>query len=75
MALSNSLKLNCYKNQFLQQFIYVKHIDCSGAWAWTKDSCQLATRRERLRLPLMTVGARSNGVIEELKGSKVVGLK
>ena len=33
-ALSNSLKLECYKNKF----IFVKHMDCSGAWAWTKDN-------------------------------------
>ena len=36
-ALPNSLKLECYKNKFLKQFIFVKHMDCRGAWAWTKD--------------------------------------
>ena len=37
-ALPNSLKLECYKNKFLKQFIFVKHMDCRGAWARTKDN-------------------------------------
>lgn len=67
-ALSNSLKLECYKNKF----IFVKHMDCSGAWAWTKDNKRAGGGE---RLPLTIVGARSNGVVEELKGSRGCGIE
>ena len=71
-ALPNSLKLECYKNKFLKQFIFVKHMDCSGAWAWTKDNKRAGGGE---RLPLTIVGARSNGVVEELKGSRGCGIE
>ena len=47
-------------------------MDCSGAWAWTKDNKRAGGGE---RLPLTIVGARSNGVVEELKGSRGCGIE